>query len=139
MVFLNHWQLPAVYRVSDVMVIPSEYEAFGLVVNEAMLSGCVVIASDKVGAVRDLVSPGRTGYVYPCGDTPALAAALREAFAEPASLAAIAQAAGDRISSWSPRAAADAIVGAVVRVVTGSAQAPQLANTADHAFDTDRS
>ena len=137
--FVNQSQLPAIYRASDVMVIPSEYDAFGLVVNEAMLCGCVVIASDKVGAVRDLISPGRTGYVYPCGDTRALASALRDAFAHPTRLAEIGQAAADRISRWSPRATADAIVAAVGRVVTGSAPASGLVSAADHAFDADRS
>src|ERR1700682_5365100 len=92
--FLNQSQLPAVYRASDLLVLPSLYEPFGLVVNEAMLCGCSVIASDKVGALRDLIFPGRTGYVYPCGDTRALSAALREAFADPTRLSEIGQAAG---------------------------------------------
>lgn len=137
--FVNQSQLPAIYRASDLLVIPSEYEPFGLVVNEAMLCGCVVIASDKVGAVRDLISPGRTGYVYPCGDTRSLAEALRSAFADSVKLTEIGQAAGDRISRWSAHASADAIAAAVVRVVTGTTQVPRLANAADHAFDVDRS
>ena len=123
--FVNQSQLPAIYRASDVMVIPSEYEPFGLVVNEAMLCGCVVIASDKVGAVRDLVFDGRTGYVFPCGDTRALAAALRDAFADPVKLSTIRQAAGNRIAQWSPRASADALTEAIVRAAAGSTKARQ--------------
>ena len=138
--FVNQSQLPAVYRASDVMVIPSEYEPFGLVVNEAMLCGCVVLASDKVGAVRDLISPGRTGYVYTCGDTRALATALRDAFADPAKLAEIGLAAGSRIAQWSPRASADALTEAIVRVVAGSAQVLQQGNgeAGDPAFNANR-
>ena len=139
--FVNQSQLPAIYRASDVMVIPSEYDAFGLVVNEAMLCGCVVIASDKVGAVRDLIFPGRTGYVYPCGDTRALAVVLREAFADPARMAEIGQAAGNRIAQWSPRATADSVTEAIVRVVAGSTQFSRQGNgdAVDPRFNAGRS
>jgi glycosyltransferase involved in cell wall biosynthesis len=138
--FVNQSQLPAVYRAADVMVIPSEYEPFGLVVNEAMLCGCAVIASDKVGAVRDLIFPGRTGYVYPCGNTRALARALCDAFADPAKLAEIGQAAGNRIAQWSPRASASAIRDAIVRTAVGAAQASRhgTGDTVDSALSTDR-
>ena len=71
--FVNQSQLPKLYKSADLMVIPSRYEPFGLVVNEAMLCGCPVVASDRVGAVRDLITHGKTGYVYPCDDTNALA------------------------------------------------------------------
>src|SRR4029077_8084461 len=122
--FVNQSQLPAVYRAADVMVIPSEYEPFGLVVNEAMLCGCAVIASDKVGAVRDLIFPGRTGYVYPCRNTRGLARALCDAFADPAKLAEIGQAAGNRIAQWSPRASASAIRAAIGPRAAAPARAP---------------
>jgi len=138
--FVNQSQLPAVYRAADVMVIPSEYEPFGLVVNEAMLCGCAVIASDKVGAVRDLIFPGRTGYVYPCRNTRGLARALCDAFADPAKLAEIGQAAGNRIAQWSPRASASAIRDAIVRTAVGAAQASRhgTGDTVDSALSTDR-
>jgi glycosyltransferase involved in cell wall biosynthesis len=123
--FVNQSQLPAVYRACDVMVIASDYEPFGLVVNEAMLCGCVVVASDKVGAVRDLIFPGGTGFVYPCGDSQALAATLRSAFAERSILAQIRQAAHNRIRQWSPRGSAAALREAVVRAV-GGCSSPQL-------------
>jgi glycosyltransferase involved in cell wall biosynthesis len=138
--FINQSQLPAVYRAADVMVIPSAYEPFGLVVNEAMLCGCVVIASDQVGAVRDLIFPGRTGYVYPCGDTGALARTLRDAFADPAKLAEIRGAAGNRIREWSPRASAAAMTAAIVRAAAGSARVSRQGkgDAVDPAFKADR-
>ena len=37
--FQNQSQLPSVYRASDLLVLPSHYEPFGLVVNEAMICG----------------------------------------------------------------------------------------------------
>jgi glycosyltransferase involved in cell wall biosynthesis len=102
------------------MVISSRYEPFGLVVNEAMLCGCPVVSSDKVGAVRDLIVPGQTGFVYPCGDVRALAAVLQRALADSAGLAAISGAARARIESWCPGASVAALVDAVVRGVASS-------------------
>jgi glycosyltransferase involved in cell wall biosynthesis len=95
------------------MVIPSRYEPFGLVVNEAILCSCPVVASDRVGAVRDLITPGETGYVYPCGNTDALAALLKTVLADPPQLQSIRERALHRIATWTPQASADALVGAV--------------------------
>ena len=55
--FLNQSQFPPVYTSADLMVLPSEYEPFGVVVNEASCCGCPVAASDHVGAARDLIAP----------------------------------------------------------------------------------
>lgn len=100
--FVNQSALPEVYVSSDVMVLPSEYEPFGLVVNEAMLCGCGVIVSDCVGARFDLVKDGETGRVYPCGDINSLARCLRESLCEPSSLGMQQQAAREQIARWSP-------------------------------------
>jgi glycosyltransferase involved in cell wall biosynthesis len=100
--FVNQSQLPAVYKSSDIMVLPSEYEPFGLVVNEAMCCGCPVITSDQVGAVYDLVVHGRTGFVYRCGDTAALSKVLLDAVGNPARLESLREAALARVQSWSP-------------------------------------
>src|ERR1700730_11256008 len=123
--FVNQSQLPGVYRASDVMVIPSEYEPFGLVVNEAMLCECIVVASNKVGAVGDLISHGRTGFVYPCGDIQALAHLLAKAFSDPMQLREIRRAARERIEGWSPQASAVALTEAVVQAVSHTRRAPE--------------
>jgi glycosyltransferase involved in cell wall biosynthesis len=101
--FVNQKQLPSIYTAADLMVLPSVYDAFGVVVNEAMLCGCAVVASDHVGAARDLITPGRTGFVYPCGNIDALADVLRQALANRAELPALGRAARTRMESWSPR------------------------------------
>jgi glycosyltransferase involved in cell wall biosynthesis len=100
--FVNQSQLPAVYASADVMVLPSEYEPFAVVVNEAMCCGCPVIASDRVGAARDLVAPVRQEFVYPAGDVKALAALLKETLADRAGLAALRRAAIAHMHTWSP-------------------------------------
>jgi len=113
--FANQSQLPAVYRASDLLVLPSEYEPFGVVVNEAMLCGCAVAVSDRVGAGHDLVRPGETGFIFPCGDTDALAQIFREALPARARLQQIGAAARRRLESWSPRENIEAMVQAIER------------------------
>jgi glycosyltransferase involved in cell wall biosynthesis len=100
--FVNQSRLPAVYAASDVMVLPSEYEPFGLVVNEALCCGCPVIASDRVGATQDLIRPLQTNFIFPCGDVENLAQALTEAFTEPALLKELGRRAVARMRTWSP-------------------------------------
>lgn len=64
------------YRQADVLVVPSLYEPWGLVVHEGLAYGLPVIVTDQVGAGDDLVDPGRNGYVVPAGSSPALAEAM---------------------------------------------------------------
>lgn len=74
--FVNQSRLPEYYASGDVFVFPSGTEPYGLVANEAMLFGMPIIASTAVGAARDLVRDGVTGYTYRPGDIPALATRL---------------------------------------------------------------
>jgi glycosyltransferase involved in cell wall biosynthesis len=111
--FVNQTQLPAIYTASDLMVLPSSYDAFGVVVNEAMLCGCPVAVSDSVGAGRDLVEQGRTGFVFPCGDVEALSAVLQRAVTERATLPGMGSAARARMDSWSPRENIEQTIAAV--------------------------
>ena len=77
--FVNQSELPAYYHAADIIVLPSEREPWGLVVNEAMAAGVLPVVSDQVGAAPDLVVG--VGEVYPCGDTARLADALSRALA----------------------------------------------------------
>jgi glycosyltransferase involved in cell wall biosynthesis len=113
--FQNQSQLPAVYTASDVMVLPSEYEPFAVVVNEASCCGCPVVASDKVGAARDLVLPVDSGLIYPCGDTSALSALLVELDANRERLKMASKAAKAQMAKWSPQDTVAATVEAVGR------------------------
>ena len=80
--FLGHirepWQVAALYHLSKVMVLPSRFEPWALVVNEAVASGLAVISSDVVGAAFELVRPGVNGYRFTSGDARSLEQALRD-------------------------------------------------------------
>ena len=116
--FVNQSQLPACYVGADLLVLPSEYEPFGLVVNEAMLCGCMAAASDQVGAARDLIAPIDPSFIYPCGDVAALTTLLRRALSDPQRLSRVRAAACERMKTWSPREYIEATLEAVERAVS---------------------
>ncbi|MDA1330341.1 MAG: glycosyltransferase family 1 protein [Chloroflexi bacterium] len=68
-------ELPIHYAAADVVVVPSQYESFGLVALEAMAAGRPVLAS-RVGGLTHLVKDGLTGYHLEEGDYSDLAAHL---------------------------------------------------------------
>jgi glycosyltransferase involved in cell wall biosynthesis len=75
--FVNQSELPGLYAASDIFVLPSEHEPWGLAVNEAMCASLPVVVSRGVGCVADLVREGVNGYTPAAGDIEGLARALR--------------------------------------------------------------
>jgi glycosyltransferase involved in cell wall biosynthesis len=62
---------------ADVFVLPSEEEAFGLVLVEAMACGVTVVATDAVGGgPRSILEDGRNGVLVPSHDPHTLARAI---------------------------------------------------------------
>ena len=49
---------PLFYALADAFILPSLWEEWGLVVNEAMASGLPVVVSETVGCAEDLLKPG---------------------------------------------------------------------------------
>jgi len=105
--------LQRLYADADVLVLPSRYEVWGLVINEALEHGLPVIATEAVGAVDDLVVDDVNGYITRAGDVDE----LREAMARIASWddprwRAAATAGAEIAERWSIDAAAAAFVDA---------------------------
>jgi UDP-glucose:(heptosyl)LPS alpha-1,3-glucosyltransferase len=71
-----HWHAPNVsilpntsrlaryYAAADAFVFPTTYDAFGMVLLEAMASGLAVFSSDRAGA-SELISHGADGFITP--------------------------------------------------------------------------
>jgi glycosyltransferase involved in cell wall biosynthesis len=83
----NRFDLPAIYADLDVVVLCSRNEGLPVTIIEALAAARPVVATD-VGAVRDLVRPGETGWLVPSGDAVKLADAILAALADPAAAAA---------------------------------------------------
>lgn len=66
----------AFYGLAELFVLPSFWEEWGLVVNEAMACGLPVLVSHSAGCARDLVESGRNGYAFDHASVSALATHL---------------------------------------------------------------
>jgi glycosyltransferase involved in cell wall biosynthesis len=75
-------ELPYYYAMSDLVVVPSVQEAFGLVVSEAMASGKPVIGT-SVGGIPDQIVDGQDGLLVRPRDVGQLAASILELARDP--------------------------------------------------------
>jgi len=82
--FQTREKLPIFYTLADALVLPSRWEPWGMVVNEAMCFGLPIVASNKVGAVLDLVFDNKNGFVFPEGDIDYLSKCIEKLFNMPA-------------------------------------------------------
>jgi len=81
--FIDANQIAAHYAASDVLVIPSKFEQWGLAINEAMFFRLPVIATSIVGAVPDLVFHKKNGLVVEPRSPSELAGAMRYLYEHP--------------------------------------------------------
>jgi glycosyltransferase involved in cell wall biosynthesis len=113
-------QVRARLSSADLLVLPSRWDGWGMVVNEALAVGVPVIVSDRCGAA-DVIRQGVNGYVFPSEDVPGLRASLSEFLRradEWPRLRAEAARTGRALSS---EAAAEYLI-ACLRHMTGAAQ-----------------
>jgi glycosyltransferase involved in cell wall biosynthesis len=80
--FVPAEDLPALYALADVFVMPSLEEGFGMCVVEAMAAGTPVVAS-RAGAMAQVVEDGRNGRLVDVGDVDGLAHALGDLLSSP--------------------------------------------------------
>jgi N-acetyl-alpha-D-glucosaminyl L-malate synthase BshA len=90
--------LPAVYRDSDVFLLPSQTESFGLAALEALACGVPVVAS-RVGGLPEVVTDGEVGLLAPLGDTLQMAAHVARLLTDHGLRARLARAARQRVEA----------------------------------------
>jgi glycosyltransferase involved in cell wall biosynthesis len=79
--YVDEWEIPLLYKMADVFVLPTLYEGFTLVTLEAMSYGVPVISTDT-SSIREGV--GDAAVLVPVNDVDALTKALRSVLTDPA-------------------------------------------------------
>ncbi|MEN9599547.1 MAG: hypothetical protein RL596_1866 [Bacteroidota bacterium] len=101
-------ELPAYYAIASVLIVPAEHEPYGLPVNEAMICGTPVIASNTVGAAGDLIEDGLTGYTYSVGDIESLSQKMSLFNESPELKTTLAENCKLKMKSWNSQSNVDA-------------------------------
>lgn len=94
-----HAEVLAEMERQDVLVFPSLFEGFGLVILEAMSRGLPVITTAHT-AGPDLIEDGRDGFLVPLRSAAAIAEKLETLHRDPARLAAMREAARAKAAAW---------------------------------------
>ena len=81
--FKTQNQIKNIYKNSDVLILPSRFEPWGLVINEAMNAGNAIICSDKVGSANDLVKNNVNGFIFENKNISKLASAVMKYIEKP--------------------------------------------------------
>jgi glycosyltransferase involved in cell wall biosynthesis len=99
--------LPDVFSKAHVFVLPSRYDGWGVVVNQALGAGLPIICSDAVGAAFDLVQPGINGFRVKAGSVDPLEEAMRLLCEKPESLTLYGAASRELAKEWTPARGAE--------------------------------
>ena len=94
---LPHHKILELMREHDVLVFPSLFEGFGLVITEAMSQGTPVITTDRT-AGPDLIKHGENGWLVEAGSTEALQKSIEELLSKKSIIAEIGRQAMDTAS-----------------------------------------
>jgi len=117
--------LPRCFAESDIFILPSRHDGWGVVVNQAIAAGMPVICSDAVGAASDLVVDTRNGSLFPAGDTRKLEQAMQQYIDHPERIKQHGAASREFSGDWTPQRCVDRWV-ALCYEVAGR-QVPALA------------
>ena len=79
---LPHEQVLERMAKSDLFVLPSWGEGYGIVYIEALAAGCISVGALGEG-IEDTITDGENGFLVPAGDIDAIERAMREVFAHP--------------------------------------------------------
>ncbi|HEV7402495.1 MAG TPA: glycosyltransferase family 4 protein [Chthoniobacteraceae bacterium] len=93
--------LPRFFARADVFVLPSRYDGWGVVVNQALGAGLPIICTYQVGAGHDLVTAGFNGYKTLCNER-SLEAAIRLFLDHPEAIDSFGSTSRQRAHEWLP-------------------------------------
>jgi glycosyltransferase involved in cell wall biosynthesis len=109
-------ELPQLFAQADVFVLPSVYDGWGVVVNQALGAGLPILVSDHVGAGHDLVLPGVNGFTFAAGNVTDLAEKMRPFIHDEDMSRRMGRASRERAAQWTPERGAERWVEALTAV-----------------------
>ena len=112
------FQVPDVLAMSNVLVLPSWSEPWGLVVNEAMACGLPVTVSNRCGCVPDLVHNGQNGFVFDPDQPDQLTSILAQFMNGSVDIARMSQSAQQLIAPYSPEAVAQEMLDGFMKITS---------------------
>jgi glycosyltransferase involved in cell wall biosynthesis len=114
--------LPHFFHRADLFVLPSRYDGWGVVVNQAVGAGLPVICSDAVGAAKDLVEPNYNGLIFPSGEVKALGESLAQYLQNPDLIRKASLASQEKAEDWYPEVGVRRWVEAIETILNSSNQ-----------------
>ena len=99
--------LPQCFSEADVFILPSRYDGWGVVVNQALGAGLPVICSDAVGAGLDLVENNVNGLRFVSGNVDELEQCMERVMSNPDVAWAWGEVSRKKAQSLSPKAGAE--------------------------------
>ncbi|MCW1383262.1 glycosyltransferase [Novosphingobium sp. KCTC 2891] len=121
--------MPLFYARADALILASEYDQWGLCVNEAQAIGVPCIVTRRCGVAGEIVVHGKNGYVFDPGNAQIAVDALRELVANDDLRRSLGDAAAGTMERWG----LPAFSGAVARLV-GAHPSDPAASAASKAF-----
>lgn len=110
-------ELPRFFAQADVFVLPSRYDGWGVVLNQALGAGLPIVCSDMVGAGHDLVQDGVNGLKFRAGDATELAEQMERLLTAPGLLEKWGTASREKALDWTPAVGAGKWVEALQAVL----------------------
>jgi glycosyltransferase involved in cell wall biosynthesis len=99
--------LPKYFSSSDIFVLPSRHDGWGVVVNQALGAGLPVITSDAVGAGMDLVEDEVNGLRFRAGDLDGLQKCMEKLASHPNTIRRMGEASRSKALMLTPQAGAE--------------------------------
>ncbi|GAB3888521.1 glycosyltransferase family 4 protein [Spirosoma agri] len=112
------YEVPEILALSNILVLPSRSEPWGLVVNEAMACGLPVLVSDRCGCVPDLVHDGQNGFVFDPNQPDQLVRRMAQFMDGTVDTHQMSQAAKQLIATYSPNAVAQDMLRGFIKVTS---------------------
>jgi glycosyltransferase-like protein len=112
-------QLPALYSLCDIFVLPSRMEGWGLAIMEAMAMQKPVVAT-SVGGIPELVKDGETGYLVEFGDVLGLSESISRLIEDPELRAEMGRKGRESVEGYTWESAAKKTLGLYEKTRDGS-------------------